>query len=96
MAGHFPWVFFELADAQRDLLLVLLDAQNNCLNFFANAQHFTRLGNALRPGKLGYVDQAFDTFFDFNKGTIWHEVDHFSVDRRADRIFLLNPFPRIV
>jgi hypothetical protein len=85
VAGHFPRVGFELAGAERDLLLFLLDTKNDCLDLFADPKHFARLGDTLGPGKLGHVNEAFDTLLDLDKGTVGHKVDHLALDRRTNR-----------
>ncbi len=39
------------------------------------------------------MDQAFDAFFQFDKGAVRDQVDNFAFDMGADRIFFLDLFP---
>jgi len=57
----------ELADAEADLLLFLVDAEHDGLDFLADGEDIGRTGDALGPGELGDVDEAFDAFFHFDE-----------------------------
>ncbi len=53
-----PWVRLELADAEGDLLLVFVDAEDHRFDFLAEREHVERTGDALGPREFGDVDEA--------------------------------------
>ncbi len=53
-----PRVGFELADAERNLLLLLVDAEHDGFDFLAERENVGRTGDALRPGEFGNVDEG--------------------------------------
>ena len=62
-----PRIRLELADAEGDLLLLLVDAEHDGLDFLADREHVGRAGDALGPGELGDVDEAFDALARFRR-----------------------------
>jgi len=93
--GDFPRVFLGLAHAERDFLLFHVDGENHRFDFFADFDHVRRALNALRPGNFGNVNQTFDTFFDFDEGTVRSQTDDFTADAGADRVLGVDILPRI-
>jgi stress response protein SCP2 len=85
-----------LTGTEGNLLVFLLNTKDHRLNFFANAKHFTRLGNALGPGKLGDVHQTFHAGFNFNKGTIRYQIDNLTGNGRTDGILLFDTLPGVI
>jgi len=73
-----PWVLFELANAEGDFLLLGADSQHNCGDLLIEFKHIAGARDALDPGKLGNVNETFDTLFDFDKGTVWKKLGDFS------------------
>ena len=65
-----PRVRLELADAERDLLLVRVDAEHHGLDLLVEFEHVAGAGDALGPGKFGDVDQAFDAAFEFDERAV--------------------------
>jgi hypothetical protein len=59
-----PRIGLELADAEADLLLVAIDAEDDRLEFLADGEDIARARDALGPRELGDVDKAFDPFLD--------------------------------
>src|SRR5690606_30027029 len=95
VAHHIPWIGFELAEGHRDLLLLLVDAENGCFNFITHLEHFTWLGNALGPGKLGNVDKTFHALLQLHKGAVVDEVDNLTTHAGTNRVALLDTIPWI-
>src|SRR5690606_9178498 len=93
---HIPRVGFELTNAQGDFLVVLLDAQNDGVDFVADLEDFVRLVDPLGPGKLGDMHETLDTLLDFDKGAVRDEVDDPAADLAADRVFFLDAIPRVL
>ena len=91
-----PRIRLELTHAEADLALVLVDAKNDGLDDLADGEHIGRTGNALRPGELGDVDEAFDAFFHFHEGTVSDELGDLAADLVAHGVAAFDVFPRIV
>ena len=91
-----PWVAFELADAEGDLLLLDADAENDCGDFLTEFENVGRTGDALDPAKLGNVHEAFDAALDFDERAVRKELCDLTLDLLADRVFALDVFPRVV
>ena len=77
----------------------LLDAERNAPRGLVDLQHlgldrvalFVDLGGSLDspgPGNIADVNQAVESFLDFQERAEFGEVADFSADHRADRIFL--------
>ena len=96
VASHFPRIGFQLASAERDLLLFLLDTENDSFDFVADAKHFTGLGDTLRPRKLSHVNETLNTFLYFDERTVRHEINDLTLNRRADWEAFFDLFPRVV
>ncbi len=79
VADHVPRVGLELAQAERDLLLVLLDAEDDRIELLADLEQLGGLGDALCPGHLGDVDQALDARLDLDERAVGDEVDDLAV-----------------
>ncbi len=90
-----PWVRFELADAEADLLLFLVDAEHDCFDFLANGEHVAGTGDPLGPGEFGNVNESFDPFLDLHERAVRNEVGDFAFDLGADRETVLGLVPGI-
>ena len=95
VANHIPRVRLELAEAERDLLLVFLDTEDNRVQLLTDLEQLGGLGDAFGPGHLGDVHEAFDAGFDFDEGTVRHEVDDFAVNLGADGELAVDLVPRV-
>ena len=90
-----PRIGLELADAEGDLLLVAIDAEDDGFDFLAERENVGRARDALGPGEFGDVDEAFDAFLDFDERAVRHEVDDLAFDFLTDREALFDVVPRI-
>ena len=90
-----PWIGIKLPDAERNLLLVAVDAEDDGFNLRALLQHIGRLGDALGPGEFADVDEALDAGFQFDEGAVGHEVDNLAFDAGVDRILGFDLIPRV-
>src|SRR6185312_9599646 len=94
LLGHaLPGVLLDLLHAERDFLLVLVDLQHLHLHALILRDHFAGVIDALGPGHLGDVDQAFDAFLELAERAVRHDVDDAGLVDRADRILLLDVLP---
>ena len=96
VADHVPWVGLQLAQAERDLLLLLLDAEDDRVELLADLEQLGGLRDALCPGHLGDVHEALDARLDLDEGPIGHEVDHLAADLGADRELAVDLVPGIL
>ena len=95
LLGQIPWVGLELADAQGDFLLVLIDAEHHGLDVLAGLDHLGGLVDALGPGQFADVHQPLDARLQLDECAVRHEVDHLACHLAADGIFLLDLVPRV-
>ncbi len=91
-----PRIGFELAEAERNLLLLLVDAEHDGFDFLADRQNVGWTHDALRPGKFGDVDEAFDAFLEFHERAVRNEVGDLAFDLLAGREALFDLVPRIL
>ena len=90
-----PRVGLELADAEGDLLISLVDAEHDGLDILTEGENIGRTGDALGPGELGDVDESLDSLLDLHEGAVGHEVRDLSADLLTDREALLDAVPGI-
>src|SRR6266568_59208 len=95
LEGPVPGIGLQLAQAQRNLLLVAVDAQHGGLDVLALLEHIGRFGDALGPGEFRDVNEAFHARFEFDERAVRHEIDDLAFDPRADGIFGFDVLPRI-
>ena len=74
----FPWVRLTLLDAQRDPTTLFIYIQDHYFSFIANIHNFGRVNIFVGPVHFGNVNQAFDTFLNFNKATVVSNVRNFT------------------
>ena len=89
-----PGVDLGLLHAQGDFLLVLVDAQDDDLDLVADVDQLAGVVDPLGPAHLGDVDQALDALLELDEGAVAHDVDDLAGDAGADRVLLLDVFPR--
>jgi len=95
VADLLPRIGLELADAEGDLLLLLVDVEDDGVDFLADLEDVGRLLDALGPGELGDVDEAFDAALDLDERAVGDEVDDLAMDLLAHGVALLDAFPRV-
>src|ERR1035441_10572795 len=95
LLGLLPRVGFKLAQAERDLLFLAVDAQNDRLDFLVRFEHVRGFGHALGPGKFGDVDQSFDAGFEFHERAVRHQVDHPAFDFGAHGVLRFDAVPGV-
>ena len=93
--GEVPRVGFQLANAEGDFLFLAVDGEHDGFDFGALLENIRRLGDALGPREFSDVHEAFDTGFEFDEGTVRHEIDDLAFDFFADGILRFDAFPRI-
>src|SRR6185437_11960633 len=89
-----PRIGLYLLHAQRDFLLVLIDVEDLHFNLIADGNQFAGMVDAFGPAHLADVNQSFDAWFQFDEGTVAHDVDHFAGVLAVDRILLGSVGPR--
>src|SRR5690606_26197866 len=95
LAEIVPGIRHELLEAEADTLLLLIDAEDDCLDHIADVQHLGRIANLLGPAHFGDVDQALDSFFELDEGAVIGEAHDLALDASADREALMDREPRI-
>ena len=88
-----PGIRLSLLHAQRNLLFVLVDSEDNDVHFIARINEFGRVINSLGPRHFADVNQAFDSVFQLDERTVRHDVDHFATNLRADGVFPFDIVP---
>ena len=90
----FPDIGLQLLDAEREAAVLRLDAENDCLDFFALLDDFRRMLDALGPAQVGDVDEAVNAVFNFDECAEVSEVADAAFDDCADGIFVGEALPR--
>ena len=90
-----PRIVLELLDAETDALVDLVDVDDDCLDFVALLQHFARMIDLARPGKVRDVDHAVDAFLQFHERTVSCHVADRALDLLADHVADFDLVPRI-
>ena len=94
--GHFgPWIRFELASAEGNLLLIAFDFQHHRVNLVADFEYVGSPRNAFRPRQFADVHHTFDAFFQLHKRAVRHHADNLAVHLAVNRILQRNIVPRI-
>src|SRR5450759_2962398 len=90
-----PRVFRELFDAHGDPLVGLVHFQHDGFDFVAFLQNFAGVIDLARPGNVGHVNHAVQTFLQLDEGTVAGEVANLAFDLRAGFVFRFGVVPRI-
>src|SRR6185437_11412682 len=94
LAGHLvPGVGLRLLHAQRDLLLVPVDAEDDDLDLVADLDELAGVVDALGPAHLGDVDEPFDALLELDEGSVAHHVDDLAGDAGADGVLVGDILP---
>lgn len=91
-----PRVGFELADPERDFLLLFVDAEHNGFDFLAGGENVRWACDALGPRKFGNVNKALDPGLDFHECPVGNEIRDLSFDFGAGGEAFLDLIPRVV
>ena len=92
--GHFvPGIGLGLLHAERDFLLLFIDAQDDDFDFVVDVDQLVGMADSLGPRHFADVDQPLDPFFEFDEGTVAHHVDDGSLDDRADGVLGFDRLP---
>ena len=91
-----PRIRFELAQAQRNLLLLLVHAEDDRFDFLAGGQNIGRTHDAFRPRQFGNVNEAFDAFLELHERAVRNEVGDLAFDLLTGRETLFDLVPRIL
>src|SRR5262245_29757753 len=90
-----PRIFGELLHAERDALVVDVDAEHHRLDLVALLEHLRGMADLLRPVQIGHVHQAVDALFDADEHAEVGDVLDLSLDAAADRVIEPHQLPRI-
>ena len=90
-----PRIGLELANAEADFLLFLVDAEDDGFDILADSEDVGWARDALGPGEFGDMDETFDAFFDLDEGTVGDQIGDFAFDASADGEAVFGFFPRI-
>ena len=90
---YIPGVFFELLVAEAETTVVLVDLKNFHFDFSTNLGEFAGVFDFLCPAEVADVDEAIDTFFNFNEYAEVSEVAHFCCVAAANGIAYFDIFP---
>ena len=94
--GHdVPGVGLELTHAEADALGLDVYTEHLGLHRVADGDQLAGVLDALVPGHLGDVDQAFDTVFELHEDAVVGHGDHAATNDGADRVLVLDLFPGI-
>src|SRR5688572_1846440 len=90
-----PDVGGELLQAERQPLILGVDAEHHRLDHVALLQHLRRMLDPLAPRHVGDVNQAVDVLFDLDERAELGEVTDLALDLGAARILLRQLVPRV-
>jgi hypothetical protein len=90
-----PRILGELLDAQRDALVLDVDAEHHRLDLVALLEELRRMADLLGPVQIGDVHQAVDPLFDADEDAEVGEVLDRSLDVAADRVVEAHHLPRV-
>src|ERR1035441_2020133 len=90
-----PWVGGELPHAERDTALGRVHAQDHAIDLIVYVDQLRRMLHPFRQGHFAHVNQAFNSLFEFDEGSVIGDTDYATVDVRADGIAMLGIEPWI-
>ena len=91
-----PGIFLGLLEAQRDSLLVDVDAQHNDLDFFVLVHDLRGMLDPFRPAHIGDVNEAIDPGLDLDEGAKRGQVPNRPTDARPRRVLLGQREPGVL
>src|SRR5271157_2301140 len=90
-----PGVFHQLLHAQRDASIRRIHAEHYGINLVGRLDQLGGMLEALGPGHLREVNQAFDALFQLDKRAVVCDRKHAPMNARAHRIALGSVQPRV-
>src|SRR5437016_5257929 len=75
-----PRVRLQLLEAERNLLRVLIDVENDRLRLLPKRQQRRGVLDVLRPGHFADVNEPFDALFEFDKGAVVRHRNDLALD----------------
>ena len=70
--------------------------EHDRFDFLALGEDIGWAHDALRPGQLGNMDEAFDAFLEFHESAVGNEVGDLAFDALSGRETLFDLIPRIL
>ncbi len=70
IGNQIPWVRLKLFHTKRDPLGLSLDVEHHDFDLITDGNHLGWMTGFFRPGHFGYMNQALNTFFQFDKNTV--------------------------
>src|SRR6185437_14090644 len=92
---HDPWVLLRLLHAQRDLLLVGIDLEDNGLDRLTDGYQLRWVSDVARPAHLADVDESLDAGLELDEGAIVGDRDDLAVDARAHGVLGSDILPGV-
>src|SRR4030042_1641941 len=93
LRGYRPGIDFGFFNAERYFLLLLVDVQDNDVNFIAEIEHLAGMRQTPCPAHLADMNQTFNPIFKPNKGAVIHHIYYLAFHFGADRITLFHILP---
>ena len=75
------------------MLLVFVDAKDDGFDDLTDGEDVGWTGDALGPGELGDVDEAFDAFFHFDECTVGDQFGDLAADLLSDGVTGFDVLP---
>src|SRR6476660_3833925 len=90
-----PGIGSQLAHTKRNTPFLGVNAQNHAIYLIAYVDQLRGMLDALGPGHLADVNQAFDSLLEFHERAVICDADDSSADMRADWIAMCRIQPRV-
>ena len=90
-----PRIRLKLADTEGDLLILLVDAEYDGLDFLSEGEDVGRTADALGPAEFGNVDESLNAVLELHESAVGHKVRDLALDLLADREALIDALPGI-
>src|SRR5262245_13927857 len=92
---HHPRILLRLFHAERDLLLVRIDLEDDGFNRLADRDELRGVADVSCPAHLADVHETLDARLELDERTVVRDRDDLPRDARADRILVGDVLPRI-
>src|SRR5688500_9027885 len=91
-----PGVFLHLLQAQRDALLLLVDAEDHRPDVLALLEHLAGVADLLGPRQVRDVEQAVDALLDLHERAVVGDVADLALDHGTGRVLLGHALPGVL
>ncbi len=91
-----PGIFLELLEPESDSLTVLVDIENDSPYGIALLNDLIRMDDLLGPGHVRDMQEAINSIFELDKGSVVGEIPNNTLDNRSDREFFSNEIPGVL